>query len=102
MRETKANTLPGPLREQYEKARQAFDRDNLDYAITLLENILKQEPACYDAREVLRATQVKRQVGKTGFLKKVFWDEIADPSTATHAKSSRSTFDPSATPEVSK
>ena len=72
MRETKANTLPGPLREQYEKARQAFDRDNLDYAITLLENILKQEPACYDAREVLRATQVKRQDGKTGFLKKVF------------------------------
>ena len=71
MRETKANALPPQLREQYDKAKQAFDRNNLDYAVTLLENILKQVPSCYDARQVLRATQVKRHDGKRGFLKKM-------------------------------
>jgi predicted Zn-dependent protease len=71
MSETQANKLPPQLREQYEKARQAFDRNNLDYAITLLENILKQEPSCYDARQVLRATQVKRSDGKRSFFKKM-------------------------------
>ena len=72
MRETKANALSPQLREQYEKAKQAFDRNNFDYAVTLLENILKQVPSCYDARQVLRATQVKRHDGKRGFLKKMF------------------------------
>ena len=71
MRETKANALPPQLREQYEKAKQAFDRKNLDYAVTLLENVLKLEPSCYDARQVLRATQVKRHDGKQGFFKKM-------------------------------
>ena len=71
MLETKANALPPQLREQYEKAKQAFDRSNLDYAVTLLENILKQEPSCYDARQVLRASQMKRNDGKRGFFKKM-------------------------------
>ncbi|MDB4746117.1 tetratricopeptide repeat protein [Verrucomicrobia bacterium] len=71
MLETKANALPPQLREQYEKAKQAFDRKNLDYAVTLLENVLKLEPSCYDARQVLRATQVKRHDGKQGFFKKM-------------------------------
>ncbi len=71
MQETKANVLPPQLREQFDKARQAFERNNLDYAVTLLENVLKQAPACYEAREVLRATQVKRHDGKRGFFKKV-------------------------------
>ena len=71
MRETKASALPPPLRELYVKANQAFDRNNLDYALTLLENVLKQVPSCYEAREVLRATQVKRHDGKRGFFKKM-------------------------------
>lgn len=71
MHETSANALAPQLREQFAKARQAFDRNNLDYAIALLENILRQVPSCYEAREILRATQVKRNEGKRGFLKKM-------------------------------
>ena len=32
-------------------------------------------------------------------ISKVFWDEIADPSISTHAKSSCYTFDPSGVPD---
>ncbi len=71
MPETRANTLPPQLQEQFNKAKQAFDRNNLDYAVTLLENVLKNVPSCYEAREILRATQVKRHAGKKGFLKKM-------------------------------
>ncbi|MCS1410458.1 MAG: Beta-barrel assembly-enhancing protease [Verrucomicrobia subdivision 3 bacterium] len=71
MPETKANALPPQLREQFDKAKQAFNRNNLDYAVTLLENVLRQKPSCYEAREALRASQVKRHGGKKGFLKKM-------------------------------
>ena len=82
MRETKAKALPPQLREQYDKAKQAFDRNNLDYAVTLLENILKQVPSCYDARQVLRATQVKRHQVKRGFLKKMLGTASSSSSLA--------------------
>ena len=82
MPETKANDLPPQLREQFDKAKQAFDRDNLDYAVTLLENVLKNAPSCYEAREVLRATQVKRHAGKKGFFKKMLGTASSSPSLA--------------------
>ena len=69
--ETGAQDLSPSLKEQYRKARQAFDRNNLDYAITLLENILRQAPSCYEAREMLRATQIRRHAGRKGFLSKM-------------------------------
>ena len=82
MPETKANVLPPQLREQFDKAKQAFDCDNLDYAVTLLENVLKNAPSCYEAREVLRATQVKRYAGKRGFFKKVLGTASSSSSLA--------------------
>ena len=85
MPETKANALPPQLREQFDKAKQAFDRDNLDYAVTLLENVLKNAPSCYEAREVLRATQVKRHAGKKGFFKKVL-DTASSSSSLAKAQ----------------
>ncbi|RME91174.1 MAG: tetratricopeptide repeat protein [Verrucomicrobia bacterium] len=64
--------VPRHLREQYEKGKAAFERNNLDYAITILTAVLEQEPAFYECREALRATQFKRAQGRggTGFLKK--------------------------------
>ncbi len=66
MPEKQLSDIPRALREQYEKGRLAFERNNLDYALTLLTRLLAQEPALYPAREVLRAAQFKR--GKGGGL----------------------------------
>jgi len=73
MPEKSLREISRPLREQYEKGKAAFERNNLDYAITILTAVLEQEPSFYDCREALRATQFKRggSGGATAFFKKV-------------------------------
>jgi len=67
------NEIPRAWREQYEKGLAAFERKNLDYAISLLTKVLEQEPGFYECREALRASQFnKAGAGQSGFLKKVF------------------------------
>ena len=70
MAEKSVGAIPRPLREQYEKGKAAFERNNLDYAITLFMSVLQEEPGFYECREALRATQFKRG-GKKGLLKKL-------------------------------
>jgi tetratricopeptide (TPR) repeat protein len=70
------------LREQYEKGVAAIERHNLDYAITLLDAVLRQEPAFYKCREALRAAQFKRAGKKGGFLKTMFGAATHSPALA--------------------
>jgi tetratricopeptide (TPR) repeat protein len=65
--------IPRALREQYEKGKAAFERNNLDYAVSILTAVLELEPAFYDCREALRATQFRRAGGSggTSFFRKV-------------------------------
>lgn len=70
MPEKQPSEIPRDLRERYEKGRLAFERNNLDYAIRLLTQVLAQEPRFYACREVLRAAQFKRG-GGGGLLRKV-------------------------------
>jgi tetratricopeptide (TPR) repeat protein len=72
MPEKSLREIPGSLREQYQKGKAAFDRNNLDYALNILSAVLEREPAFYECREALRATQFKRggSGGATGFFKK--------------------------------
>jgi lipopolysaccharide biosynthesis regulator YciM len=72
MPEKELQAIPRPLREQYEKGLAAIERQNLDYAITLLDAVLRQEPAFYRCREALRVAQFKRAGKKRGFLKQMF------------------------------
>lgn len=72
MPEKNANEIPRPLREQYEKGRLAFDKNNLDFAISLLSQVLEQEPAFFECRQALRATQFKKSGGAgKGFFKRL-------------------------------
>lgn len=72
MPEKSLRDIPRSLREQYEKGKAAFERNNLDYAITILTAVLEQEPAFYDCREALRATQFRRaNASGTGFFRKL-------------------------------
>lgn len=73
MPEKAVHEISRAWREQYEKGRAAFERNNLDYAISILTKVLEQEPGFYECREALRASQFKKAgAGKSGFFKKIF------------------------------
>jgi tetratricopeptide (TPR) repeat protein len=63
--------MPRALREQHEKGVTALQRQNFDYAISLLNQVLAKEPTCYETREALRAAQLKKTGGATSFFKKM-------------------------------
>ncbi|MEO7299773.1 MAG: tetratricopeptide repeat protein [Verrucomicrobiota bacterium] len=82
MGEKNLNEIPRPLREQYEKGVTNFQRQNFDYAIAILNQVLVQEPGFYDCRQALRATQFKKAGASSGFFKKVFSGASSSPMVA--------------------
>jgi tetratricopeptide (TPR) repeat protein len=82
MPEKELQAIARPLREQYEKGLAAIQRENLDYAISILDALLRQEPAFYNCREALRAAQFKRAGKKGGFLKRVIGNASHSPLLA--------------------
>ena len=82
MSEKQVTEIDKSLRDLFTKGKLAYERNNLDYAITLFESILKKEPACYDCREALRATQFKKQAGGTSFFRKMLGSAGSSPQLA--------------------
>jgi tetratricopeptide (TPR) repeat protein len=82
MPEKSLSSIARPLREQYEKGCAALQRQNLDYAIAIFNQVLLKEPGFYECREALRATQFKKAGGKGGFFKKVFGTASSSPLLA--------------------
>ena len=82
MPEKSLSEIPRPLREQYEKGVAAFQRENYDYAITFFQQVLEKEPAFFDCRQALRATQLKKVGASSGFFKKVWGGASASPLIA--------------------
>jgi tetratricopeptide (TPR) repeat protein len=82
MAEKTISQIPRPLREQYEKGKSAFDRHNYDYAIAIFNQVLDQEPAFYDCREALRASQFKKSGGRSNFFKKILSGAGSSPLLA--------------------
>lgn len=62
MAEIQLEEVPRRLRDTFDKAFAAFERGNLDYAISMLEAVLEQEPRLLRARKYLRAAEVKKFV----------------------------------------
>jgi tetratricopeptide (TPR) repeat protein len=60
----------------------ALSRDNFDYAIDLLMQILVREPALFEARKALRTAQFKRAGGGGGFFKKMLSGASTSPLVA--------------------
>ncbi len=60
MAEVKLDDVSRRLRDSFTKALSAYERDNLDYAISMLEVVLEQEPRLLEARKYLRAAEVKK------------------------------------------
>ena len=74
--------LSEPLRALWLKAVAAIELRNLDYAISLLQEILKQEPEFLTCRELLRRTEVTRSKS----AKKGFFNISTAPITALKAQ----------------
>lgn len=83
MPEKALNAIPRDQRDQYQKAVTAIQRNNFDYAVSILSQVLANEPGFFDARQALRAAQFKRGGGgQTSFFKKMIGGATAQPALA--------------------
>src|SRR3954447_26621202 len=83
MPEKTLNAIPRMQRDSYEKALMAINRNNLDYAISILAQVLTVEPAFFEARQALRAAQFKRSgPSQGGFFKKMIGGATSQPALA--------------------
>ncbi len=70
------------LRAVYQKGNDAIVRENYDYAIELLMQVLEREPSFYEGRKALRSAQAKKSGGGSGFLKKAWSSASSSPLMA--------------------
>src|SRR5262245_52855397 len=82
MPEKSLSQVPRDLRDLFQKGTTAIQRHNLDYAITIFQQVLQREPAFLECRQALRAAQIKKTGGSTSFLKKVLGGAGASPLIA--------------------
>src|ERR1043165_6093484 len=82
MPEKSFHEVPRVERELYEKGIAAVQRNNLDYALVIFNQILTKEPGFYECRETLRGAQLKKVGSGGGFFKKVFGAAGNSPALA--------------------
>ena len=74
--------IPRPLRELYEKGTAAYNRSNWDYAVAIFTQVLQKEPAFFDCRKALRATQHSKKGGGGGLFKRFLGTASSSPLLA--------------------
>src|SRR5881394_1394106 len=82
MPEKSLQQLPRDLRDLFQKGTTALQRQNLDYAVAIFQQVLQREPAFLEGRQALRAAQIKKTGGSTSFFKKVLGGAGASPLIA--------------------
>ncbi|MDB6056499.1 MAG: hypothetical protein JWO95_343, partial [Verrucomicrobiales bacterium] len=82
MAEKSITQISRTVREQYDKGKAAYQRQNYDYAIAFFSSVLEQEPGFYECREALRATQFKKVGSSSGFFKKMLSGASSSPMVA--------------------
>jgi tetratricopeptide (TPR) repeat protein len=82
MAEKSANEISRDVRQIYQKGNDALSRDNFDYAIELLMQVLEKEPSFYEGRKALRNAQAQKSGGGGGFFKKVLSNTSSAPLIA--------------------
>jgi len=86
MPEKNLNEVPRAQRDFYEKAKVAILRQNYDYAVTILTQVLATEPGFYLARQELRNAQMKKAGGSSAgggsFFRKMLGGATSSPLLA--------------------
>jgi tetratricopeptide (TPR) repeat protein len=76
------NEVPRGERELFEKGLAAIERNNLDYAIVIFNQVLSKEPGFYECREKLRGVQLKKASGGSSLFKKLLGKAGSSPNLA--------------------
>jgi tetratricopeptide (TPR) repeat protein len=83
MAEKSINEVSRDARVLYTKATEAAQRENLDYAVNLFNQVLEKEPEFFECRKALREAQFKKVGGKGGgFFKKMWSGASSSPLVA--------------------
>ncbi|HZO86021.1 MAG TPA: tetratricopeptide repeat protein [Verrucomicrobiae bacterium] len=82
MPEKNVSELPRDLRDLYNKGTQALTRQNFEYAIAILNQVLSKDPSCFECRQALRAAQFKNAGNSGGFFKKMIGGASSSPIIA--------------------
>jgi tetratricopeptide (TPR) repeat protein len=82
MAEKTLNEIARDVRELYHKGTTALQRQNFDYALAILNQVMAREPGFFEGRQALRAAQFKKAGGGTSLLKKVFGGASSQPLIA--------------------
>ena len=83
MPEKTINELSPDLRRIYNKAAEAAQRENLDYAIALFNQVLEKEPALFECRKALREAQFRKAGDAgSGFFKRMLSGAGSSPQVA--------------------
>ncbi len=82
MAEKNLNEISGDARKLFTKGTEAMARENLDYAIALLNQALEKEPAFFDCRKMLRDAQFRKAGASRGFFKKMLSGAGSSPQVA--------------------
>jgi len=82
MAEQNISDISREARLLFIKANEAVQRENLDYAITLFNQVLEKEPGFFDCRKALRAAQFQKAGAGGGFLKKMWGSASSSPQVA--------------------
>ena len=82
MAEKSINEISRDARLLFTKANEAAQRENLDYAIALFNQVLEKEPGFFDCRKALRAAQFQKCGARGGFFKKMWSGAGSSPQVA--------------------
>jgi tetratricopeptide (TPR) repeat protein len=82
MAEKEISDISRDARVLFNKANEAAQRDNLDYAIALYNQVLEKEPGFFECRKLLRELQLKKTGGGGGFFKKMLSGASSSPLVA--------------------
>jgi tetratricopeptide (TPR) repeat protein len=82
MAEKSASEISRDVRQIFQKGNDALTRENYDYAVDLLMQVLEKEPGFYDGRKALRLAQQRKAGGGKGFFKKALSSASSAPLVA--------------------
>ena len=82
MAEKSVNEISRDVRAIFQKGNDALIRENYDYAVDLLMQVLEKEPGFYEGRKALRLAQQSKAGGGGGFFKKAWSRASSSPLVA--------------------
>jgi tetratricopeptide (TPR) repeat protein len=86
MAEKNLNEIARDARVQFNRGMEALTRDNFDYAIALLNQVLETEPGFFDCRKALRDAQFRKAGDSGGGFFKKMWSGAGNSPQVAKAK----------------